>query len=240
MGHVGLTQMNGAASTLDLPWTRTPLATWTRDMILSHVLGPAIDFYTHARVSGLDNLTAAVPPVLFVSNHSSHLDTPIILKSLPRPWRQRTAVMAAADYFYKNRVLAAVVSLAFGTIPIERRRMSKETADRIEALLEKRWSLLLYPEGTRSRDGTIGRFRAGTGYLAVEHAIPVVPMYLEGTHEAMPPGRAWPVKYPVQLHLGAPLSPEALDDARSFTARLQASFDELVRTARPPPRGAAG
>ena len=78
-------------------------ARFIRETILNYGLGPMMDVYVRARAIGSNRFDALKPPVVFVANHSSHLDTPTILRSLPRKWRQRTAVAAAADYFYKNR-----------------------------------------------------------------------------------------------------------------------------------------
>ena len=79
-----------------------------------------MDFYTRLRTHGRERFDGIEPPVILVSNHSSHLDTPMILRALPRRWRQRTAVAAAADYFYKKRGVAAFVALMFNTVPIQR------------------------------------------------------------------------------------------------------------------------
>lgn len=223
------------AASYDTEWARGPAARTTREVILTKVLGPAIDHYTATSVSGAEVFDTISPPVLLVSNHSSHLDTPIILKSLPKDWRRRTAVVAAADYFYKNKAVALLVSLSFGTIPIERARLSRDSAELIDRLIGEGWNLLMYPEGTRSRDGSMGRLRSGAAFLAVEHAIPALPLYVEGTHASMPPGRAWPKRHKVTLHIGAPLRPMAGEDHRSFTKRLQQSLDAMVTGARPPP-----
>ena len=229
----GLLKVSGAS--YDTDWARRPAARTARGVILTKVLGPAIDHYTDTRISGAEVFETVAPPVLLVSNHSSHLDTPVILKSLPRDWRRRTAVIAAADYFYKNRAIALLVSLAFGTIPIERARLSRDSAELIDRLIREDWNLLMYPEGTRSRDGSMGRLRSGAAFLAVEHSIPALPLYVEGTHEAMPPGRGWPKHHQVTLHVGSPLRPAAGEDHRAFTKRLQQSLDAMVTGARPPP-----
>ncbi len=215
-------------------WARTPAAAVVRETVISHILGPAIDVYTHPRVSIDPGFGVLEPPVIFASNHSSHLDTPIILKSVPRRWRRKTAVVAAADYFYQNRAIASLVSLVFGTIPIERARLSRDSMLLINGLIQKDWSLLFYPEGTRSRDGSMGRMRSGTGFLAVEYGLPVVPISLKGTYQAMPPGRFWPVHHPVTVRIAAPVTPMVGEEHRAFTARLQGALDELAREPHPP------
>src|SRR5919202_1866933 len=72
------------------------------------------------RTRGREVFGQLTQPVVFVANHSSHLDTPTILRAMPRKWRSRTAVAAAADYFYKQRWTAAGVALLFNTVPLGR------------------------------------------------------------------------------------------------------------------------
>jgi len=84
------------------------------------VLNPLMDYYAARRASGREMLENVKGPVILVANHASHLDTPVILSALPRRLRKRTVVAAAADYFYKNRVVAWLVSLIFNTVPVRR------------------------------------------------------------------------------------------------------------------------
>ena len=80
-----------------------------------------IDFYVRRRAVGREIFERELtPPVIFVANHSSHLDTPTILRAIPRKWRTRTAVAAAADYFYDSRWKANGVALLFNTVPLGR------------------------------------------------------------------------------------------------------------------------
>lgn len=199
------------------------MARAARELILGLVLGPLIDRYTLPKVLGLHHLTEVDFPVIFVANHSSHMDTPLLLRALPSRWRSHTVVMAAADYFYKSRFKALAVTLAVGTVPVERRGPDKRSTDRMNWLLQERWNILMYPEGTRSRDGRLGRFRSGAAYLAVTHGLPVVPIYLHGTYRAMPRGSRWPRQHPVEVHIGAPIRPDPDEDPRAFTERLQAA-----------------
>ena len=131
--------------------------------------------------------------MLFVANHASHVDTPALLRSLPGAWRRRTAVAAAADYFYADRRLAMAVSLAFGTVPLERRG-DDATMSLINGLLARRWNLVIFAEGTRSRDGHVGVLRPGAAVLAARHELPIVPVHIAGTHAAMPTGSRWMVR----------------------------------------------
>jgi len=187
-------ELRKAAAQLDIPWARSWLAGLIRENFMRFVLNPLMDYYAARRASGREKLEDVKGPVILVANHASHLDTPVILSALPRKLRKRTVVAAAADYFYKNRVVAWLVSLIFNTVPVERRRgggMSKN-GGHLDVLLDQGWNLLLYPEGTRSRDGMPGPLRRGAAVLAAAHHLTIVPIRVTGTAEAMPPGRFWP------------------------------------------------
>jgi 1-acyl-sn-glycerol-3-phosphate acyltransferase len=226
-GHPRFGAVDRRPEDFDTSWARRPAARAAREGILSYVLGPIINSYCAPKVIGAGNLAGLRHPVVFAANHSSHLDTPVILNALPKPWRERTAVVAAADYFYRRRTVGALVSLSFNTVPIERRRLSETSARRIDGLVRDRWSILVFPEGTRSEDGWVGVVRGGAGFLAVANRIPLVPIYVSGTFEAMPRGRPWPRSRPVRVFVGTPLHPEEGEDHRSMTHRLRAALDRL-------------
>ena len=177
--------------TSDVAWARTAPAGAVRELLLSAVFRPLIALYTRRTVRGHEHLEGLQGPVLFVSNHASHMDTPLLLRALPWRFRRRTAVAAAADYFYGSALLAHAVSLAFNTVPVKRHHAGASGASELETLLDRGWSLVIYAEGTRSRGGTVGRLRAGAAVLAAQRALPIVPVHVSGTHETMPVGRGW-------------------------------------------------
>jgi 1-acyl-sn-glycerol-3-phosphate acyltransferase len=145
------------------------------------------------------------------------MDTPVILSALPRRLRKRTVVAAAADYFYRNRVVASVVSLVFNTTPIDRNGGGvSKNGSHLDKLLDQGWNLLLYPEGTRSRSGVPGRIRRGAAVLAAAHDLKIVPINVTGTRDAMPPGRLWPKRlrtttvsrrHRITVSFGEPIAP---------------------------------
>ena len=227
-------ELRDAAAQLDLPWARSWLAGVARENFMRFVLNPTMDFYMRRRATGREKLAAVKGPVILVANHASHVDTPVILSALPRRLRKRTAVAAAADYFYRNRVVASAVSLIFNTVPIERRGgggLSKN-GSHLDTLLDQGWNLLLYPEGTRSRGGVPGRVRRGAAVLASAHNLSIVPIRVTGTAAAMPPGRIWPKRlhgkllskrHRIEVSFGEPIRPT--EDAAALIERVQSFFE---------------
>ena len=218
---------------MDVSWARCGYAKAARAGLLGLGLGPMIDFYVRNRVVGDEIFDTLEHPVIFVANHSSHLDTPTILRALPPKWRRRTAVTAAADYFYKTRWKAAGVALLFNTVPLGRTGggLGGGATDHVDRLIEEKWNLVMFPEGTRSRDGEIGQVRSGAAVIAAQHGIDVVPIYISGTHEAMPPGQNWPKRVPgrlfsrrhkVEVRFGDPIRPRDADDRREVMDEVRA------------------
>ena len=222
------------AQQLDLPWARSGAAVATREAVLRFVLKPLLAFYTRRRTTGREKLARVRGPVILVANHVSHIDTPLILAALPRRFRRRTVVGAASDYFYRNQVVAMMVSLIFNTVPMDRRGggLTKQAAGHVDQLLDRGWNLLLYPEGTRSRNGAPGRLRRGAAVIAARHHMPIIPIRITGTRAAMPHGRMWPCRmrtrngskrHPVSIAFGDPIAPA--EDALAVIKTVQRFFD---------------
>jgi 1-acyl-sn-glycerol-3-phosphate acyltransferase len=232
---------------MDVSWARTAYARALRGALLSGVLGPMIDFYVRRRAVGRKQFDRELtPPVIFVANHSSHLDTPTILRAIPRKWRTRTAVAAAADYFYKSRWKAIGVSLLFNTTPLGREGggLGNGAFDHVDHLIDERWNLLIFPEGTRSRGGEIGKVRSGAAVIAAQHQIDIIPIYVDGTHAAMPPGQNWPKRRPgrlfsrrhkVEVRFGAPIAPRTVEERKEVMDEVRAFWERKGRPAKPQP-----
>ena len=234
-----------------MPWARWGLARALREVILIGFLGPAMDAYTRRRVLGRKRLEDLEAPVVFVANHSSHMDTPAIMRAMPGRWRRRTAVAAAADYFYRKRVVARAVSLVFNTVPMQRNGggLEPSSAAHLGDLIDERWSLLVFAEGTRSRDGSVGRLRSGAAVLAAAHGLGIVPIFVSGTRQAMPPGRRWmgrapgrgrSRRHPVEIRFGAVIHPRPGEHRTEVMERVRLFFAESGASTTPSDGIAAG
>jgi 1-acyl-sn-glycerol-3-phosphate acyltransferase len=226
---------------MDVSWARGAPARMLRGGILAGVLAPLLYLYLKRRVAGREVLDEDVTaPVIFVANHCSHLDTPTILRAMPRRWRSRTAVAAAADYFYKSRWRARSVALVFNTVPLGRRGggIGNGATDHVDKLIEEGWNLLMFPEGTRSRNGEIGKVHSGAAVLAAQHRLSIVPIWVSGTREAMPPGQNWPKRLPgrlfsrrvkVEVRFGSPIPPQPPGERHAVMAQVRACWEREGR-----------
>jgi 1-acyl-sn-glycerol-3-phosphate acyltransferase len=227
----------------DHAWSRRYPVRLARAMVLDNVAKPLARLAAPTTIIGLDRLEALEAPLIFAADHSSHIDTPLLLTTLPASLRHRTVVAAAADYFFDRTWKSALWSFSLAAIPIERSRVNRRSADVASELIEDGWSLIIFPEGGRSPDGWAQPFRGGAAYLARRTGRPVVPVHLHGTRRVLPrrvdphpdagsgtTGRAGrrPVRAPVTVLFGAPLVPADGEDARRFSARIEAAVALLA------------
>ncbi|HWC12545.1 MAG TPA: 1-acyl-sn-glycerol-3-phosphate acyltransferase, partial [Acidimicrobiales bacterium] len=124
----------------DTAWARKWPARLARAIVIDDVYRPLVQVLGSPWVTGLDRIADLDGPVIFAANHYSHLDTPLVLTSLPKRFRHRTVVAAAADYFFSTRARGAVSALTIGAIPIERTRINRRSADLAADLLDDGWS----------------------------------------------------------------------------------------------------
>ncbi len=198
-------------------WARTPPARLTRSMIQRFALLPILHFISPYTVVGRRNLAQLKGPAVFVANHQSHFDAPVCLAALGGRVRRRLVIAAAADYFYSTRVKGAAASLALGTVPFVRTGASSRTSlAMLKNLVQKGWSVLIFPAGTRGTGAT--GFKKGFAYIAVDMQVPVVPMYLHGLEQVMPKGSFIPLPGGVVIGIGPPIPPGN-------------DYDELVKKA---------
>jgi 1-acyl-sn-glycerol-3-phosphate acyltransferase len=213
----------------DTDWARRFPARLARLALLEGVMRPTVAALGAPERDGLDRLTALTDgAVIFAGNHHSHLDTPVVLTSIPEPWRHRVFVGAAADYFFRTRLTSAVSALAIGAIPIERSKVTRRSADQAAALIDAGWSMLIFPEGGRSPDGWGQPFRGGAAYLASRCGVPVVPLHIEGTARILRKGAKLPSPANVRVTYGVPLRSDDGESAARFAERIERAVAELA------------
>ncbi|HYP44552.1 MAG TPA: lysophospholipid acyltransferase family protein [Propionibacteriaceae bacterium] len=209
-------------------WARTWPVRGLRRLVQAGGVNALVRSMVTLDVHGLDQLAGFSEPALIVANHASHLDTGVLLCTLPSARRRRTAVAAAADYFFDTWWRAGGSAIAFNTFPIERARGTLSATP--GRLLSSGWSVVVYPEGTRSPDGFLGRFKLGAAWLAVQHQVPVIPVGIRGTYAAMPRGKAWPVRGRprVSVRYGPPIRPLPGETVRQLAPRIAAAVRALM------------
>jgi 1-acyl-sn-glycerol-3-phosphate acyltransferase len=170
-------------------------------------------------VEGLERVTPGTTYV-FVSNHQSHYDTPVVFSSLPFQLR-----IIAKESLSKFPVLGWHLRRG-GHWFVDRQRPDRAgILRRWRALVSEGLSLLVYAEGTRSADGRVARFKAGSFLLAIEAGLPIVPLAVIGTRQVMPKGRLRTQPAEVRLIIHDPIQPPVLDapttqDAKHLADRV--------------------
>jgi len=158
-------------------------------------------------ITGRENLEGLTGPMLIAANHNSHLDSLTVFYALPARFRSRLAVAAADDYFFQSRFRAWMTSLLVNGFPFAREGNIRTSLEYCGKLLDQGWSILIYPEGTRSLTGEMAPFKSGVGLLSVELGVPILPIRLLGLERILPKGRAIPRRgSTVQVRIGRPLS----------------------------------
>ena len=217
----------------DTAWARTPTARRVRNTIVAGPLRATVKALADPRLQGMDRLDDLrrlgddAPSLIFVANHHSHLDAPLMLTSIPSPWREHLFVVAAADYFFTSRATSAASALALGAIPIDRSTVSRRTSDLAAELLGDGWSMVIFPEGGRSPDGWGQPFKGGAAFLADKCGVPVVPVHIDGSGAIWGKGARKLSPGSVTITFGAPLRKRDDENVRRFGDRIERAVGEL-------------
>ena len=197
---------------------------------LELTVAPALRAVYRPQVTGLEHLPPS-GPVIIAGNHISFADEIFT----PLAARRQVFYLAKAEYFTtpgpKGRAMAAFFG-GIGQVPVERNatRAAAASVELCVRLLAEGRAFGIYPEGTRSPDGRLYKFRTGVARIALRSGAPVVPVGLVGTNHVQPPGtRRWRIA-PVQVNFGAPLDFSGRpSDERS--SRALRAITEVVREA---------
>ena len=223
-------------------WAQRWPITWIRFAVYYLLTWPATHLLAQPRVRGRENLRGVRGPVLVVANHTTRSDIGFILAALPPRLRHRLAVAMGAErlqsmrrpppewgFFPRclHRINYALMVVLFNVFPLPQQSGFRESFQFAGELVDRGYSVLVFPEGELTRDGTIGAFRAGIGLLANKLNIPAVPMRIEGLFEVKQSGKRYARPGRIRVTIGAPLqfAPDA--DSASIAQELERRVKEL-------------
>ena len=197
-----------------------------RGFLQRAVIFPLVSLPYRLTVVGRENLEGITGPVLFASNHNLGLVNPLIIKAVPVKWRRQMAVAGAAD-LWKNPVWWIVNPLLGNAFPLAKEGSVRPSLENMGKIMDNGWSVLIYPEGELTVAGPIKPFMNGTGLVAVEGRIPVVPLRLY-IHRLGSPTR-FPVlrRGRVEVRLGEPLTFSPGTDYQDATSAIEDAVESL-------------
>jgi 1-acyl-sn-glycerol-3-phosphate acyltransferase len=184
--------------------------------------------YHRLQIEGRDKLPESGSFIL-VCNHTSHLDTLCMMCAVPMKKIHRTFPAAAADYFFSSLPRSAVSAILINALPFDREMNGAESLTVCSNLLENEGNILIiFPEGTRTTTGEMGRFRSGIGRLTVGTDLPVVPCHLQGGLKAWPKGKLVARPYKLHLRIGEPRQYDHLDKSAASVKAICEDLQERV------------
>ena len=168
---------------------------------------------------------------IYFANHTSHMDTIVLWAALPGALRANTRPVAAKDYWDKGGIRGAIAREELNVVMIDRSKTDPhaDPLDPLREALEHGFSLIIFPEGTRSAQPLPGQFKSGLYHLASDFpAVELIPVYIENLHRSMPKGAFVPVPIICTVRFGSALKLRTGEDKDEF---LQRSRDAVVQLA---------
>jgi 1-acyl-sn-glycerol-3-phosphate acyltransferase len=180
-------------------------------------------------IIGRERLPAHGPFVL-AANHCSHLDALALGAALIPRHRERAFPIAAGDVFFQTKITSTFSAIVLNALPMWRKNCGPHAlADLRQKLQEEKAIFIIFPEGGRSRTGSMMPFKHGLGMLVAETNVPVVPCGLVGTFEALPSQGGFPRPVAIKLAIGDPLQFPSTANNRTGWSQIAASLESCVR-----------
>lgn len=230
-------------------WAQRWPVTWIRLGIYYLLVWPATWLLAKPTIRGRENLREVRGPILVVANHVTYVDIGCVLAALPAKFRRRLATAMEAERLYGmrypskemnffmrmvNRMDYFLVIALFNVFPLPKQSGFRESFAFAGELADRRWSVLVFPEGARTKDGKLAAFRGGIGLLATKLNLPVVPVRIDGLWElaqARLAGKSSRLKPAprgaVKVTIGEPVTFAADADAEEIARELEKRVKEL-------------
>jgi 1-acyl-sn-glycerol-3-phosphate acyltransferase len=187
-------------------------------------------FYFGLELRGTECIPAT-GALIIVPNHQTYADPPLVTIPVRRP-----VYYMAWSRLFEIPGFGALIRM-LRAFPVEVESRDPRAARHAARLLQAGEALMIFPEGGRSPDGSVGRFKQGAFRLAVSLGVPILPVTIAGAHESWPPGRVLPRRRPITITYHAPIHPDTTLDpreaARALAARTKALIESTLANTRP-------
>ena len=210
-------------------WTNKKLGIKVREVLdfICHI--PLSFLFFDLEVKGISNLRNIKKPVIFVSNHVSYLDQPAIMRALPRNLRYTTATAVREEFFFSEKgtslvqkILFPYAMIAFNAFLLPQKSGFRKSLSFMGKLIDHNINILIFPEGSRTKDGKLGPFMQGLGILVKELQVSIVPVRIIGMEKIYPRGTKFPKRGKCTVIFGKPLE---------FTTEIPGEIVEISRKA---------
>ncbi len=218
-------------------WATRPWAKKLRVLVQNHFLFPLVHHFCDLKIEGLENLKDLKGPVIFIANHTSHLDAPVVAASLPPEIRGRVATAAWREFFEEKqfkplswmwrRFCFYFTSLSLNVYLFPQTKGVKRSMEHTGWLIDHGFNVLFFPEGARTVTGKMGSFKEGVSMMVSEMQVPVVPVAVKGLFELMPRYAGLPKRGKAICRFGKPIvcRRESYDQIRH---KLEKTLRDLV------------
>jgi long-chain acyl-CoA synthetase len=236
-------QPEARAAAIHYPrWAQEWWARWIRTAVFYLVQRPAMFILGWPRVRGRENLRGVKGPVLVVANHVTYVDPAYILAAFPGRLRRRLAVAMEGEVLetmrkppegagaFSNlflRLQYVLIVGLFNVFPLPQRSGFRKSFAFAGELADRGYSVLVFPEGVRTKTGKMAPFRAGIGLLATRLGLPVVPVRFDGLFERKQAGGKWAPPGFVHVSIGAPVKFSESQSVEEIAQDLQRRVESL-------------
>jgi long-chain acyl-CoA synthetase len=219
---------------------------WLRTAFIEAVMRPLVWLLAHPAVVVPHKLTADAP-LLIVANHVTTYDGPLIQYALPGPIRRRLAVAMSGEMLEDFRhfrnpeygpghprfdpfgpLAYLLLTALFNVFPLSQRRDFQASFAHAGQAMDHGFNVLVFPEGTRSAEGALARFRPGIGLLARQSGASVLPIAIRGLGELKMGRRRWFRSGILEVRVGQPIRFSPAESESAITARLYAEVEKLL------------
>jgi long-chain acyl-CoA synthetase len=226
------------------PWWKP--VEWIRIAFIEAVMRPLVWFLANPRVAGPQKPLPA-GPMLIVANHVTAYDAPLVQYALDgrvrrhiaaamlgemleeyRHWRNPERAPGSKGFYLFGPAAYYLVTALFNVFPLPRQRDFQTSFGHAGKAMDHGYSVLIFPEGTRSAEGRLARFRPGIGLLAKQSAVPVLPMAIRGLGELKAGKRKWFRSGTIEVRIGEPIHFAPEETETNITARLHEEVEQLL------------